>query len=335
VYYLKKIFHRYERRIGFLFLAGGFIFDNLTLTRVDLFLDNMVLLFYLVLVAVGIIVINSRAEKYHDFIPYAMQFAFGGLFSGFLVFYFRSGSVAASLPFFLMLAIFFVGNEFFRERYKLFNFHLAVFFVALYSYAIFSLPILLRQLGADVFILSGFLSLIVIFLLFYLIKKISPQKISSHGKLNAITIIGIYFLFNIFYFANIIPPIPLALKEGGIYRNVERVNGDYVFYGKEKKWYQFWQKNKYSFVPGESVYAYTAVFAPTKINSQIFHRWSFYDPKNKEWVESGKIGFPIKGGRDGGYRGYSVKESIFPGKWRVDVVTERGQIIGRIGFEII
>ena len=335
VYRLKEIFLKHERRIGFLFLAGGFIFDNLTLTRVDLFLDNMVLLFYLVVVAVVIIIINSRAEKFHDFIPYAMQFAFGGLFSGFLVFYSRSGSIAASLPFLLILAVFLVGNEFFQKRYELFNFHLAVFFVAVFSYSIFSLPVLLRKLGAEIFVLSGFLSLAIIFSFFYLIKNISPQKIASHKKLNVITILGIYFLFNILYFSNIIPPIPLALKESGIYRYVERINGDYVFYGEDKKWFQFWQKNKYRFALGESVYAYSAVFAPTKINSQIFHRWSFYDQKNKEWIETIKIGFPIVGGRDGGYRGYSVKENVFPGKWRVDVITERGQTIGRIGFEIL
>ena len=121
---LRAFFDKYERRIGLGFLIGGFIFDNLTLTRVDLLLDNLVLLFYLAVVAVGIIVMNLRAGKYANFVSYAMQFAFGGLFSGYIVFYSRSGSLVASLPFFLMLGIFFVGNEFFRERYKLFNFHL-------------------------------------------------------------------------------------------------------------------------------------------------------------------------------------------------------------------
>jgi len=332
--FLKNLFERHERRIGFAFLLGGFIFDNLTLTRVDLLLDNLVLLFYLAVVAVGIIVMNLRAGKYANFVSYAMQFAFGGLFSGYIVFYSRSCSLVASLPFFLMLGIFFVGNEFFRERYKLFNFHLAVFFVAVYSYAIFSLPVLLRRLGADVFVLSGFLSLVAVVLLFSLSKKISPQKISSHGRLNAITIVCIYFLFNFLYFYNIIPPVPLSMKEAGIYRSIERVNGNYILYAEERKWYEFWRKNKFSFKPGESVYAYTAVFAPTKIESKIFHRWSYYDENIDEWAGSIKIGFPIVGGRDGGYRGYSVKENIFPGKWRVDVITERGQIVGRIGFRI-
>ena len=333
--FLKEFFYKHERRLGFGFLVGGFVFDNLTLKSVDILFDNLILLFYLVVVAVGIVIFSLPSQKYKGFVSYAMQFAFGGLFSGFLVFYSRSGSLIVSLPFLLILAVFLIGNEFFKERYELFNFHLAVFFVAVYSYSIFFLPVVLRRLGADVFILSGFVSLGVIILLFYLIKKISPKKIAGHGKLNVATITGIYFLFNFLYFSNIIPPIPLSMKEVGIYRGVERVDGNYILNGENRKWYEFWHKNKFHFELGEPVYAYTAIFAPTKIESQIFHRWSFYDEKNGKWIESIKIGFPILGGRDGGYRGYSVKESIFSGKWRVDVITGRGQIVGRINFEII
>lgn len=333
--YLKNFFHKHERKLGFIFLAGGFIFDNLTLTRVDLLLDNLVLLFYLVVIVLGIIAINLRAEKY-SIVPYAMQFAFGGLFSGYLVFYLRSASLVVSWPFLLMLGVFFVGNEFFRERYKLFNFHFGVFFAAVFSYAIFSLPVLLRSMSADIFILSGFLSLCVVAILFYLIKKNSGRRFAGRGKLTTLTIGGIYLIFNILYFTNIIPPIPLSMKEGGIYRRIERTNdGNYILYGEKRDWYGFWNKNKFYFLPGEKVYAYSAIFAPTEIKNKIFHQWSFYDKNIDEWVESTKIGFPIVGGRDGGYRGYSVKERVYPGKWRVDVVTERGQIVGRISFEII
>lgn len=332
--FLKNFFHKYERRLSLAFLAGGFIFDSLTLRRVDILLDNLVLLFYLFLVALGILSLNFRAGKYSDISAYATQFAFGGLFSGFLVFYSRSGSVMASFPFFLMLGVFFVGNEFFREKYKRFNFHLGVFFVAVFSYAIFSLPVLLRRLGSEIFILSGLLSLTVVVALVFLVKKIAPGKFLERRKVTYFTIGGIYLLFNIFYFANIIPPIPLSLKDAGIYRRIEKVGSDYILYTAERKWYEFWRKNKFEFEPGRPLYAYSEVFAPTKIESQIFHRWYFFDEENGEWVESARVGFPIVGGRDGGYRGYTIKESVWPGKWRVDVVTERGQIVGRINFTI-
>ena len=321
----KKLFYKYERKAGFAFLVGGFIFDTLTLQRIDLLWENLVFIFYLTLVFVGIVAINAKDGKYTGAVSYAMQFAFGGLFSGFLVFYSRSGSLTASFPFFLMLSVFFVGNEFFREKYKLFNFRLAVFFVAVFSYFTFSFPILLRRLGADIFVLSGLASLAVIFLLSVFLKR----------KANFLIIGGIYLLFNILYFTNLIPPIPLSLKEGGIYRFVERANEDYILHREEWKWYEFWRANEFKFRPGEPLYAYTAIFAPTKIEAQIFHSWSFFDEEKNEWMESVRIGFPIAGGRDGGYRGYSVKESVWPGKWRVDAVNSRGQIIGRIKFDVI
>ena len=105
------------------FLAG-FAWDNLTLTRVDLWLNHIGLLFYLAVVAVGIILINaSRASqpayliRWAFWYPLAVQFAFGGLFSGYFVFYSRSGSLSASWPFLFFLAALLVGNEFLRERY--------------------------------------------------------------------------------------------------------------------------------------------------------------------------------------------------------------------------
>lgn len=41
------------------------------------------------------------------------------------------------------------------------------------------------------------------------------------------------------------------------------------------------------------------------------------------------------GGREGGYRGYSVKGNLFAGEWRVNVTTERGQSLGRTSFTVV
>ncbi|OPX31632.1 hypothetical protein B1H10_08545 [candidate division KSB1 bacterium 4484_188] len=46
------------------------------------------------------------------------------------------------------------------------------------------------------------------------------------------------------------------------------------------------------------------------------------------------MGYQISGGRKGGYRGYTYKTHVTPGKWRVEIVTEDERILGRIGFEI-
>jgi len=86
---------------------------------------------------------------------------------------------------------------------------------------------------------------------------------------------------------------------------------------------------------GEPVYVYSAVFAPTDLNTKIFHSWEYYDKVLDRWVKTDKIGFAIFGGRDGGYRGYSLKTSLVEGRWRVRVATERDQTLGRIEFDVL
>ena len=192
-----------------------------------------------------------------------------------------------------------------------------------------------NRLGADIFILSGVCSLALIGGLMFFIKKKDIEHASSHYPLVIATVGAIYLIFNIFYFTNIIPPIPLALKEAGIYHRVERVAGGYSILDEKRPWYSIFTTKEVHLLTGESAYAFSSVFAPTKLESQIFHRWSFYDKRSNKWIEAVKIGFPIVGGRDAGYRGYSIKENIFPGRWRVDVITERRQIIGRMNFRVV
>lgn len=38
--------------------------------------------------------------------------------------------------------------------------------------------------------------------------------------------------------------------------------------------------------------------------------------------------------RNEGFRGFTKKENIFPGKWRVDIKTERDQVVGRVRFDV-
>ena len=42
----------------------------------------------------------------------------------------------------------------------------------------------------------------------------------------------------------------------------------------------------------------------------------------------------ISGGREGGYRGYTIKQRVMPGDWRVDAETAEGRIIGRVSFRV-
>lgn len=79
------------------------------------------------------------------------------------------------------------------------------------------------------------------------------------------------------------------------------------------------------------LYAYTAIRAPRGLAEQVFHVWVH------EGKEMDRIALRISGGREQGYRTWSRK-TVFPaeasGRWQVRVVTEGGQLIGVVRFEV-
>lgn len=340
------IIQKYERYISPLSLLAGFIADNLTLRRVDLLAENIAILSYLFVAGASILILNAcdagrlrgkAVDKLSAILPFIMQFAFGGMFSAFVVFYFRSASFSASWPFLFVLVGLLIGNEIFRKKYSRLAFQLSVYFAAIFSYAVFAAPIVLKKISDMVFLLSGLASIAFIFLFVFILWLVSREKLKATRGLFIKSISCIYLLFNIFYFANIIPPIPLSLKESGIYHDVARLDGNYTVQSESSQWPGFFGNfnQVFHWKPGEPVYCYSAVFAPIKINTEILHRWSHFNEEKKEWEEKSRLGFPIIGGRDGGYRGYSVKFQVEPGKWRVDVITGQGKVLGRMKFKII
>ena len=138
---IRQLVQWYERRLAPIAFLIGFSLDAFTLTRVDIFWDNAILIAHLTIAATGIILINayeanrlptSISERFAPLFPLMVQFSFGALFSGFTVLYFRSGSLAASWLFLLMLAGFLIGNEFLRERYRHLAFHGSIYFLVLF-----------------------------------------------------------------------------------------------------------------------------------------------------------------------------------------------------------
>ena len=343
----QKIVEWYERRLAPVAFVIGFIFDSITFTRVDFLFDHVILIGHLLIAASGIVLVNAYAQgrlreefmaRFVLFYPLAIQFSFGALFSGFTVLFVRSGSFAGSWLFLVFLALILVGNEFFRERYKRFIFHIGIYFVALFSYAIIAIPVLLRDIGPWIFVLSGIASILAIAFLAAILAFVAPAIIRENRMRLIGTIGGIYLVFTLFYFTNVIPPVPLTLKHLGIYHSLERLdNGKYRLEYEDAPWYRPWSGTDpiFRWVRGTKAIAFSAVFAPADINTKIVHRWLYYDEAAGAWVERNIIGFTMKGGRDTGYRGYSEKEAITPGKWRVEVRTERGELLGRTTFEVI
>ncbi|WP_298185278.1 DUF5924 family protein [uncultured Pseudomonas sp.] len=82
----------------------------------------------------------------------------------------------------------------------------------------------------------------------------------------------------------------------------------------------------------EGLFAYTAINAPRGLNERIYHVWRH----NGREIE--RIALDIHGGRKEGYRAWTQKQN-FPtdavGRWQVQVLTEAGQMIGVLRFQVV
>lgn len=342
---IKIFIDKHERVFLPLFLLLGFIVDSFTLTRVDKVFDNVILSFYILLAATTILLTYSKEKlyyfksyiKYNKLLPYIMQYAFGGLFSGLVIFYSKSASIFTSFPFLIILITLLVGNEFFNKKWPKITFQILMFYIALLSYCILIVPIILNTINMWTFLLGNIISLVLIYTYLWIFNKYVPKAFKPHKKKVKNIILSVFLLFNIMYFTNIIPPIPLSLKDGGIYHSVvKNSTGEYVVKDEVRTILSFFRSFNPIFhkVPGETIYAFSSVFAPTDFNNTIYHEWSYYDIDKKRWVQTDRIPIKLTGGRDQGFRGYSFKNSFSDGLWRVTIETGGGQKIGRLNFTI-
>lgn len=150
-------------------------------------------------------------------------------------------------------------------------------------------------------------------------------------------IFGIFILVNFLYFTNLIPPIPLSLKDGGIYHSISKnQEGNYEVTLEDQGWRGYFRLYpNYKKTPESPVYAYSAVFSPKNLNLIIVHEWQHYDTGEKKWVTESVINLAVLGGRDGGFRTYSKRSNLEPGKWRVNIKTKDGLSMGHLRFNII
>lgn len=344
----RSFFKKYERYVSPVTLVFGFTFDNITLRRIDVLYSNALLISYLLVSAASIMILNihesrrtrqerERSETLHAIFVFLMQFCLGGLFSASFLFYSKSGSILASWPFLLMLVGYIVSNELLRRNYIRLGFQVSVFFTALFSFMIFFLPVILGKMGDSIFILSGIASLIVTGVFVYVLSWFAPERIAKSAPMLLVSLGGLFAMINALYFTNLIPPIPLALKGAGIYRSIVHLpEGGYETVGEEQGWFRLFSPDPtFHIDQGMPLYALSAVFAPTSLATDIVHEWQRYDDASGQWITTEKIDLSITGGRDNGYTTFSEGEDIVPGRWRVNVETPRGQLVGRLSFSVL
>ena len=343
---IRDWYGKYERPVSSLSLILGFVFDAIVLKRVDMFWENIWVIGHIVIVAICMVLVHrfesflgdeANPNKIHFWLVNIIQFTFGGLISVFLVFYFRSSDLISSWPFIFMLIVIFWANESLKRQYIRLTFQVSLLFLSIFLCAIFLVPVIVHQIGPLIFILSGVVSLLVVYIFLYILKNLISLKFEQSKESIIISIVTIFIVMNVFYFTNIIPPIPLSLKDSGIYYTIwKNVEGNYIVTYEDIGWRKFLSlQDDFHVGFSDITYAYSAVFSPTSLNTTIVHQWQYYDQSTESWIDFSKVNLSLIGGREGGFRTFSKQIGLSLGRWRVNVLTNNGQVIGRLSFNIV
>ena len=240
-----------------LFFLLGVGYDTLTLTRIDRLQDNLILLLYLVSLGLLIVLIGRLAPvtsglslsgsdpssfptlllKARPYFPMAVQFLLGGLFSAYTIYYLRSATLTGTGVFLGILVLLLVGNEFLRDRFSNLRLLVSLYALVCFGFFTFFLPVMIGSMGVWVFLLGAALSVVVILRVVQLIFRGNQDRSKREAILIAAPGIALVIVFVGFYFLNWIPPVPLSMKFGGVYREVQR-QGDQFVLTYDREWYE-------------------------------------------------------------------------------------------------
>lgn len=337
-------FSKYKKYINketlpILFFIGGFLFDVVTLDRIDRAWIWIQQGSFIVL-ACTLLFFHERLEirihwkpwlqkiwSYHE---YALQFMMGSLLSAYAIFYFKSASTGAVISFVLVLVMLMFFNEKRGLHQSRFPIRHAMMSLCICSYFGYLLPILFGKINGLIFAISIFSSILVYF---FWMKILIPQTLWKTKRSLMKIMVGIFVPVVLFglYHLKLIPPVPLSTLKMGIYHDIQKKEDSYLLY-YNRPWYWFWQRGDQTFYAkqGDRIYFFSSIFAPTGLKHKIFVRWQIKE--NQGWQTSDTIPIDIKGGRYLGFRGMTFKENYSFGQWRVLLETEDGRELGRITF---
>jgi hypothetical protein len=336
---------KHERQISALSLAGGFAFDSFAFGRIDHAVTQAVFIVYLLVAGIAIAalhVMESRpdgrkpSDRTRTILVAITQFALGCLLSGFCVFYIRSASLTSSWPFLLAMAAIFIGNEYLRRYHARLVFAALLFFFAVYSYSILLVPVASGQIGRIPFLISGVIALVLFFCYMQALARLGHERYRGARRQIFVGMALITLFLNLAYFLRLLPPLPLVLTDAGVYHNIKRVGADFQVAQEDEpaEWQALFGTHAIMHVQkGAKLYLYSAVFAPRGLRTGIVHDWQWLQP-GKGWVSQQRISGRIEGGREDGYRYYTIKTAPRPGQWQVNIQTLDGRAVGRVRFGV-
>ena len=341
----KRFYEEHEPACTAGFFIAGFLFDTMFVGRIDRLHNIIHQASYLFLCALftsfELRELHGRfappprlatAWRYHTG---ATHFMLGTLLNIYTLFYFKSASLGTSFVFMGLLALMLAVNELKPFATSGTGMRMTLFSLCLISYFTYLVPVLTGSIGPWIFLgslaaASGAVGLLVL----WLRRSLSDQPHVLWGHV-VVPFAAVAVLFSGLYFEKLIPPAPLSLQAIGVYHEAHREGDRFELTMTRPRW-KFWQRGDQTFLarPGDRLHCFVSVFSPTRFKERLQVRWQYRDPKGG-WENSDAIPLEILGGRDGGFRGVTVKARYKPGRWRVLVETSDARELGRLSMTVL
>ena len=338
-----KVLHeKYHAYLPAVFFASGFILDILTLGEVD-DLSNMIILSLYLTLAIIILALEfleiktietdkKWLKKAFEYRNDGFHFFLGALLSAFTLFYFKSSSISNSFFFMLIMMALLLLNETSLFQKKGIIIRSILIMLAVVSYLILMVPTLTGEANALIFALCIVMALAFSGIAFWALSKNLTDK-SIPLKNMFYPQVSVLIVFVLLYWLKVLPPVPLSIKNIGVYYKIDKTEGEYYAYTLHPTW-KFWLSGDQNFKAreGDQIFVTANIFSPAGFKGKIYMRW--LKSTQDGWTTSDRIPIEIWGGRAKGFRGFAFKNNYTEGDWQVRVETDDGLEIGRLSFEV-
>lgn len=342
---LSQFIKKNSIKLDITFFVLGFIFDAWLVSYPDKLGVILHQAFYLFLIATLIHYEflfqidkwkpSGKVLKIWPYKDLALHFFLGTLLNIYSLFYIKSASLFSSLVFlFLMIAMIFANELPFVKKSKKINLKVGLYSICLFSFFSVVFPIIFGFIGIIPFGFSIVSTLGVLIVQLVLLRKaVDDYKVLHHAILKPV--ISVVAIFSLFYFLGLIPPVPLSVKEQGVYYSLEKRNSHY-YLSADKDDNEFWRLSRTTFYaePGDKIYFYSQIYSPASISDNIIVHW-FKEDTVGSWESMDKVPVTITGGREEGYRIFTFKSNYDAGDWKIVVETSTGVEISRLYFTVI
>jgi hypothetical protein len=347
---LERYFKEKERAVAVAFFAAGFVFDMLTVGRIDSWATIGQQVVYLAVIMTALLQLFheqgqpapdlaalSRLRRWvHEYRGAAVHFLLGALLNLYAIFFFKSSSLAVSFAFLGFLVALLLANE--SRRFKALGLPFKFALLALCFLCFFAmlLPVLAGSIGLAMFLASMLAASVPLAAAGWWIRRAAQARFAAARRQILVPLGCVLVGFLGFYLFRLIPPVPLSIPFIGVYHSVERSAEGYRL-THEREWWRFWHNGDQAFraQPGDKAYVYFRVISPARFADQLQLRWYWRAGGGiGGWALHDTIAIGIVGGREQGFRGYGFKANYQPGSWKVQVETTDGREIGRIYLDL-